>query len=146
MKILLVNDYATATAGAEIMLLMLRDGLRTRGHDVRTFANRAALIPGECFADYTCAGSTTRFQAVSSALNPSAYFSLRRALRDFRPDLVHVKIFLWQLSPAILSLLSRVPAIYHAVTYKAICPLGVKILPGGQQCVNGNRKLHTFGN
>ena len=134
MKILLVNDYATATAGAEIMLLMLRDGLRARGHDVRTFANRAALIPGECFADYTCAGSTTRFQAVSSALNPSAYFSLRRALRDFRPDLVHVKMFLWQLSPAILSLLSRVPAIYHAVTYKAICPLGVKILPGGQQC------------
>ena len=35
MRILLVNDYATATAGAERITLDLRDGLRTRGHDVR---------------------------------------------------------------------------------------------------------------
>ena len=116
------------------MLLMLRDGLRALGHEVRVFASRTPLIPGESFADTTCFGTTTRFQAVSSAFNPSAYFALRSALKDFQPDIVHVKMFLWQLSPSILPLLRDVPAIYHAVTYKAVCPRGSKILPDGRPC------------
>lgn len=134
MKILLVSDYATPTAGCEIMLLMMRDGLRARGHEVRMFANRAALIPGESFADYSCAGTHSRLQALSSTFNPSAYLALRRALNDFQPDIVHVKMFLWQLSPSILPLLADIPSIYHAVTYKSICPNGMKILPDGRQC------------
>ena len=146
MKILLVNDYGTASAGAEIMLLMLRDGLRARGHDVQTFASRATLFSTESFADYTCTGSTTRLQALSSAFNPTAYFALANALRDFRPDLVHVKMFLWQLSPAILPLLHRVPALYHAVTYKSICPSGTKVLPNGQPCRESAGKVcHSAG-
>lgn len=135
MKILLVNDYATPTAGAEIMMLLLRDELRRRGHEVRMFASRAELIPGGAsFADYTCFGTTSRWQVVSSTFNPSAWWALRKALRAFRPDLVHVKMFLWQLSPAILPLLSDVPSLYHAVTYKAVCPLGTKMLPDGSRC------------
>jgi glycosyltransferase involved in cell wall biosynthesis len=134
-KILLVNDYATPTAGAEVMILLLRDELRRRGHDVRTFASRAQLIPGgDSFADYTCFGTTSRWQAVSSTLNPSAWWELRKALRSFRPDLVHVKMFLWQLSPAILPLLRKTPSLYHVVTYKAVCPRGTKILPDGSRC------------
>ena len=134
MKILLINDYATPTAGAEIMLYLLRDGLRRRGHDVRVFASRAQLIPGPMFADYTCFGTNTRFQALSSVLNFSARQALGRALEEFGPDIVHVKMFLWQLSPLILDLLRRVPAIYHIVTYKPICPVGSKMLPGGEAC------------
>src|SRR5260221_68623 len=41
MRILLINDYATPTGGAELMLLMLRDALRRRGHDARIFASSA---------------------------------------------------------------------------------------------------------
>lgn len=134
MKILLVSDYATPTAGCEIMLLMLRDGLRARGHEVKVFASRAVLIPGEFFADYSCAGTTSRLQALSSSFNLSAYLSMRKALEDFQPDLVHVKMFLWQISPSILPLLGKFPSIYHAVTYKSICPNGMKILPDGSQC------------
>ena len=46
MRILLVNDYATPTAGAERITRDLRDGLRARGHEVRVFASRAQLIAG----------------------------------------------------------------------------------------------------
>ena len=134
MKILLVNDYATPTAGAEIMLLVYRDGLRARGHDVRVFASRAELIPGPSFADYTCFGTTSRLQALNSALNLSARVQLAKVLKEFQPDVVHVKMFLWQLSPLILSLLKDVPAVYQIVTYKAICPNGKKLLPDGSVC------------
>jgi glycosyltransferase involved in cell wall biosynthesis len=134
MRVLLVNDYASPTAGAEVMVLLLRDELRRRGHDVRVFASRVQLIAGESFADYTCYGSRTRWQAVSSTWNTSARWTLRKVLRTFRPDVVHIKMFLWQLSPAILSLLRDTPTVYNVVTYKAVCPRGSKMLPDGSRC------------
>ncbi len=134
MRVLLVNDYATPTAGAELMTLTLRDGLRARGHDARVFASRAQLIPGDSFADYACFGTTGRLQPLVELGNPSAYRQLRRALAEFRPDVVHVRMFLWQLSPLIMPLLRGVPSLYHVVTYKPICPIGSKLLPDGTPC------------
>jgi len=134
MKILLVNDYATPTAGAEISAKMLLDGLRTRGHKVRFFSSRAELVPGASYADDLCFGTNSRFQVISSTLNFSARRSLIRVLDEFRPDVVHVKMFLWQLSPLILGPLYDYPSIYHAVVYKPICPTGWKMLPNGRRC------------
>lgn len=130
----MINDYATPTAGAEVMILLLRDELRRRGHDVRVFASRAQLIQGDSFADYTCFGTTSRWQVISSTFNVSAWWNLRRALRAFRPEIVHVKMFLWQLSPAILPLLRNTPSFYQIVTYKPVCPRGSKMLPDGSRC------------
>jgi len=43
-------------------------------------------------------------------------------------------MFLWQLSPAILPVLRGVPAVYWAITYKPVCPTGLKWLPSGAAC------------
>ena len=134
MKILLVNDYATPTAGAERLTLAMRDGLRARGHQVRVFASAAQLIPGESFADATCYGTNTRLQTLTSTVNLSAARALEREIRDFAPDVVHVQMFLWQLSPAILPVLRRVPSVYYAMTFKPVCPTGLKWLPSGTAC------------
>jgi glycosyltransferase involved in cell wall biosynthesis len=134
MRILLVNDYATATAGAERVTRDLRDGLRALGHEVRVFASRAQLIAGESFADANCYGTNTRLQTLSSAVNLSAARALARELHDFQPDVVQVHMFLWQLSPAILPVLRDVPAVYWAMTYKPVCPTGLKWLPSGAAC------------
>jgi glycosyltransferase involved in cell wall biosynthesis len=134
MRILLFNDYATATAGAERITLGLRDELRARGHEVRVFASHAQLIAGESFADVTCYGTNTRLQTFTSTVNLSAARALRRELRAFAPDVVQVQMFLWQLSPSILPLLRDVPSVYWAMTFKAVCPTGLKWLPGGAPC------------
>jgi len=134
MRILLVNDYATPTAGAERITLDLRDGFRARGHEVRVFASRAQLIAGETFADATCFGTNSRVQTLTSTVNWSAARALRRELRAFAPDVVQVQMFLWQLSPSILPLLRSVPSVYWAMTFKAVCPTGLKWLPGGAPC------------
>lgn len=100
-------------------------------------ASDATLAGGqESFADYHCRGTTTRAQAVLSAFNPSAAKGLVRALSEFRPDVVHVKMFLWQLSPSILRHLVGRPSVYEIMTYKAICPNGKKILHGGRRCTH----------
>lgn len=134
MRVLLVNDYATPTAGAEISAKMLLDGLRRRGNEVRFFASRAELISGTSYADHLCFGTNSPFQVFSSTLNVSARRALAGVLDEFRPDVVHVKMFLWQLSPLILGPLRDYPSVYHAVVYKPICPTGWKMLPNGTRC------------
>ncbi len=134
MKILLVNDYATLTGGAEVAFLTLRDALRKRGHDVRIFSSSARPTPGESIADEECFGTTSRLRTLLQTVNVSAFWNLRRVLNQFKPDIVHVKLFLTQLSPLILPLLEKIPALYHAVWYRSICPVGTKTLPDGNAC------------
>jgi glycosyltransferase involved in cell wall biosynthesis len=134
MRILLVNDFATPVGGAELLILSLRDGLRRRGHDARLFASSAGRESGESFADYECFGTTSPFRTLLQTANPWAMRRLRKVLAEFQPDVVHVKLFLTQLSPLILPLLRKVPSLYHVAWYRPICPLGTKMLPDGEHC------------
>ena len=135
MKILLVHDIGTATGGAELQMLSLRQGLRDLGHDVRLFSSLATPVSDSDFvADYSCFGTNSLLQVLSQTINPSAYFKLRQILKEFQPDVVHIRMFLWQMSPAILSLLKDIPCIYQTAVYKAICPAGTKVLPDGREC------------
>ena len=130
-----MNDYAVLTGGAETSLAGQRDLLRERGHEMAVFASDAALVGGlQSFANYHCKGTTSKAQTLLSTFNPSAAKVLARALEEFRPEVVHVKMFLWQLSPSILRHLEKRPAIYEIMTYKAICPKGTKTLPDGRRC------------
>ncbi len=136
MKILLLHDKGTATGGAEMQFLALRDDLRALGHDARLLATSATPVPGSSFeADYRCFGTNNqKLQVLTQTANPAAYLALRQILRDFQPDVVHARLFLWQLSPLILPLLRDLPALYQTSMYKAICPVGTKILPDGSPC------------
>lgn len=135
MKILLLNDLGTPTGGAELQMLSLRQGLRDRGHDVRLFSSRAiSVAESQILSDYTCFGTNSLLQVLSQTANPSAYLNLRQVLHEFQPDFVHARMFMWQLSPLILPLLKNVPCLYQTAVYKAICPLGTKLLPDGQSC------------
>jgi glycosyltransferase involved in cell wall biosynthesis len=71
---------------------------------------------------------------VLQAANPFAVWSLRRALSEFRPDIVHVRMFKTQLSPFILPVIRGTPSLYHVGSYQSICPLNTKLLPDGSLC------------
>ena len=134
MRILLLNDTAIPIGGAEQMTLTLRDGLRARGHDARVFTSSASSRQDTGFADYACFGTLSPLRTVNRVMSPSAYLQLRKVLSDFKPDVVHVRMFLTQLSPTILPLLRNVPSLYHATWYETICPTGLKLLPNGAIC------------
>jgi len=136
MKVLLVNDCGTPHGGSDVNMLTIRSELRKRGHDARLFSSSIRL--GSCAqeADYVCFGTETRFRTLVQTVNPWAYFKLRKVLARFKPDVVHVRTFLLQLSPLILPLISRFPSIYHIVLYKAVCPMGNRLLPCGKVCVD----------
>jgi len=134
MRILLVSDYATPSGGAELMVLALRNSLRQRGHDARLLASSARPLNLPSQADYECFGMLSAARGLTQVANPSAYIQLKRVLREFRPDVVHVRLFLSQLSPLILPLLKDVPSIYHVAWYRCICPIGTKMLPSRTAC------------
>lgn len=134
MKILLLNDYGAATGGAEYQILSLREGLRSRGHDARLFASTALYTRGKLVADYYCRGSVSWSQSLLMVANCSAFRQLRRVLAAFRPDVIHLGMFSWQLSPLILPLVQRFPCVYHVQMYNPVCPLGTKMTPDGNLC------------
>ena len=130
MRILMINDYGRPAGGAELQMLALRDGLRARGHAVRLLASDAELVPGHpLLADRAVPGRTDRLQAAAIVANRAAARAVRAELAEYAPDVVHVRMFLWQLSPLILPALRDVPVLYQAAVYKAICPNGMKLLP-----------------
>ena len=134
MKVLLLQDYGVLAGGAERIAVDLRDGLRTRGHQVRLFASTASPIPLDNVADDTCYGTNAWPQRLLQIVNPSAVRQLRALLQRFQPDLVHVRMFLTQLSPAILPLLEGRAAILHVGNQQTICPINTRLLPDGSRC------------
>ena len=134
MKILLINDYGVPAGGAECIVLSLRDELRRRGHDARLFASTAAVAGLPNLADATCHGTTGPLRTPLQCANPWAERALERILADFRPDVVHVNLYLTQLSPLILRALRGTPSVYYAQWYRAVCPLGSRRRPDGQSC------------
>ena len=134
MRILLINDYGTPNGGAELLMFALRDGLRQRGYDARLFSTSAQDGEGNRLSAYDCLGTTSSFRTLLQSYNPWAAKRLKQVLREFQPHIVHIKIFLTQLSPSILSLLQTVPSLYYVSWYRSVCPVWNKILPDGSAC------------
>jgi glycosyltransferase involved in cell wall biosynthesis len=130
--------------GAEIGFRTFQRALGDRGWDVRMFTSDAGA--GQSFADETCFGTTSRLRALVASFNPGSAIALQRVLRRFRPDVVHVKDFLSQLSPSILPVLRGTPCVMHVEWYKAVCPTGTKMLPDGSRCTTApGRVCHRVG-
>jgi glycosyltransferase involved in cell wall biosynthesis len=133
-RVLLVNDYGTPTGGAELQTLRFRDLLRERGHEALMFTSDARPGGVALASDVQCFGTQGPGRKVLQAVNPWAAATLRRVIRRFRPDVVHVRMFLSQLSPLVLRELRDTPTLLHVVNYQLICPLNTKRLPGGTPC------------
>lgn len=134
MRILLISDYATSSGGAEVAILHLRQKLRERGHDARIFSTTARPAGMRVCSEYRCFGTITPLRVLLQTVNPGAFFGLRGVIRSFKPHVVHVHLFLTQLSPLILPLLKNIPSIHHVRWLRPVCPTGSKRMPDGTIC------------
>jgi len=133
MRVLIMNDLGTPTGGAELMTLAISEAMRQRGHETLTLTSDAGNHPDK-FSDVRFFGSTSAFGTLLKVANPFAVRCLRQTLTSFKPDVVHVRMFMTQLSPLILRTLRDVPTLYHAVSHEVLCPTVNKILPDGTLC------------
>lgn len=134
MRILLITDWNRGRGGAEAYALWLRDGLRGAGDEVRLLTSTAGTA-GDGTAEYTALGTESKAaQALLQIANPFAIATVRRAMAEFRPEVVWINMFAHHLSPAAVLALGDVPKVLSVSDYKLICPIGSKLLPDGSLC------------
>jgi glycosyltransferase involved in cell wall biosynthesis len=134
MRVLIVTDWPALEAGTERTVERLREGLSSAGDDVRLLTSSAGSA-ADGSAEYVAYGTDRPTQqALLQLFNPSAYRTIRRAVDEFRPDAVHLNMFLPHLSPAVLHPLAKVPTVIVVHDYKPICPRSTKLLPDGTPC------------
>lgn len=134
MKVLVVTDWPLRYAGTERYVMSLRDGLQNAGHEVGLMTSSIGSRAEGRAAYVARTTDRPRAQALLQIANPSALATMRRALREFDPDAVHVAMFLPYLSPAVLLPLRDRPTTMMVIDFKAVCPAGTKLLPDGRQC------------
>lgn len=136
MRALLITDWMAGSGGAESYVTWVRDGLRAAGDEVRLLTSSAGTA-GDGTADYLAYGTDRLIpQALLQIVNPFAVAAVRRAVRDFHPDVAFVNMFEHHLSPAILGQLREVPTVLTLMDYKCVCPIGTKLLPEGRICAD----------
>lgn len=111
MKILIINNLGTLHGGAEAMIFQLRSNLENDGHTVRVLSG-SEKGSGEKIADasFLTFSPNSFFFRVMYVFNPFALLSLKRELRDFRPDVVHLHT-ISKASPFILAPLKKYPTV-----------------------------------
>ena len=132
MKILLVNDHARVTGGADVHCFDLDRLLRERGHEIQFLStshpenvvDRGAFVPqivDRASRDSLDPADAARVFAMA-CWNRNAAAATRRIIADFKPDLVHAHKLYPQLSVAPLVIAARrsVPIVQTAHDYEFV--------------------------
>ncbi len=144
MRILFCNKYNFPFSGTEVYLFELMDLLRSRGHEVALFSMADPRGEPTSYDDHfvphldfkTPSGTWSKLQHAAHAIySTDARRRLRSMLRDFRPDVAHVRNIYHHLSPSILWELKaqRVPVLYHINDFKLLCP-SYNMVSQGEAC------------
>ena len=132
MKILLVNKYLYRKGGAETYFIKLGEYLKSLGNEVEYFGmEHEGRCVGNSVNAYT---SDMDFHGGSKLANltypiktiysKEARKKIRLVLDDFKPDVVHLNNFNYQLTPSIIYEIKKhnIPIVYTAHDVQLVCP------------------------
>ena len=134
MRVLIVTDWNRGQGGAEAYIGWLRQGLKDAGDEVRLLTSSAGTA-ADGTADYVAYGTErVAAQVFLQVANPFAVRTIRRAVRQFRPEVAFVNMFAHHLSPTIFHSLGDTPIVLAVSDYKCVCPIGSKLRPDNSVC------------
>ena len=111
MKVLRIISAGYVAGGAENGVVKIHSYLLNRGHSIRIIASD--LGPDkEHFNDYTfkSINSSNPFTLVFFLFNPYSFNVLRKVLKEYKPDVVHLHT-INQVTPSVLFLLKKYPTV-----------------------------------
>ncbi len=144
MRILFCNKYNFAFSGTEMYLFELMELLRAHGHEVALFSMsdpRGQPTPYDAhFVPHVDFKSEPGFWRRARHLPRAIYSSearqkIRGMIREFRPDVAHVRNIYHHLTPSILWELKAhgIPVLYHLNDFKLLCP-SYNMVSKGEVC------------
>ena len=110
MKILMVNKFLYPNGGSETYIFKLGDYLKSRGHEIQYFGMEHE---GRCVGNHANAYTSDMDFHGGSKLSKLAYpiktiystearKKIRLVLDDFKPDVVHLNNFTYQITPSVI--------------------------------------------
>ena len=150
MKILIVNKFLYPYGGSETYIFTLGRQLCSMGHEVQYFGmEHECRVVGNHMESYTSnmdfhgGGLQKLLYPFRIIYSREARKKIRIVLDDFKPDVVHLNNFNFQITPSVIYEIKkwekgagrRVPIIYTAHDYQWICPNHMLMIPeNGRLC------------
>ncbi|MCC8161145.1 MAG: glycosyltransferase family 4 protein [Oscillospiraceae bacterium] len=131
MRILFVNKYLYQRGGAETYMLKLGEYMRSVGHEVQYFGMEDEKnIVGNSVGAYTdnidFHKSSVKYITYPFTViySKKAAEKIRAVIEDFKPDIVHMNNFNYQLTPSIIYEIKKhnIPIVYTAHDAQLVCP------------------------
>ncbi|WP_026494390.1 glycosyltransferase [Butyrivibrio sp. WCD3002] len=138
MKVLMVNKFLYPNGGSETYIFKLGDALMGKGHEVQYFgmehegrcvANRVDAYTSDM--DFHNASKLVKLTyPLKTIYSKEAREKIRLVLDDFKPDVVHLNNFNYQLTPSIILEIvkwrkesgHKCRIVYTAHDYQLVCP------------------------
>lgn len=144
MRILYCNKYNYPFSGTEVYLFEAMHLMRARGHETAMFSMQDARGDETAYdryfvqpIDFKMNGGVWRKakQAAHAIYSVEAREKIRAIIREFRPDVAHVRNIYHHLSPSILWELKAqgIPVVYHVNDFKLLCP-SYNMVSQGRAC------------
>lgn len=157
MRILYCNKYNYPFSGTEVYLFEAMQLMRSRGHETALFSMQDSRGGVTLYDRHfvrpvnfkTSRGVWQKARHAAHAIySIEARKKIRAMIRDFRPDVAHVRNIYHHLSPSILWELKAqgVPVVYHVNDFKVLCP-SYNMVSQGQACeaCKGGTFWHAMG-
>ena len=158
MKVLMVNKFLYPNGGSETYMFKLGEYLETQGHQVEYFGmEHEGRCVGNSVSSYTTDMDFHEGSKLSKITYPlktiyskDARKKIRLVLDDFKPDVVHINNFNYQLTPSIIlevrkwekQTKHKVKIIFTAHDYQLVCPNHMMNNPAThkncEKCVGGH--------
>lgn len=131
MKILMVNKFLYPNGGSETYIFELGKELARQGHQVEYFGmeheNRIAGNHAESYTanmDFHTGKLQKLLYPFRIIYSSEARKKIRAVLDDFKPDIVHLNNFNYQLTPSIIYEIKahKIPIVFTAHDYQIVCP------------------------
>jgi len=144
MRILYCNKYNYPFSGTEVHLFELMELARSHGHEVALFAMADPrgsptpydrhFVPHIDFKQDSGLWQKLR-RAGHLIYSLEARRRIRAMIKEFRPDVAHVRNIYHHVSPSILWVLKaqNIPVVYHLNDFKLLCP-SYNLLSKGEIC------------
>jgi len=144
MRVLFCNKYNFPFSGTEVYLFELMHLLHSRGHEVALFSMTDSrgeattydehFVPAINFKE-ECGLWEKGKRAAHAIYSTEARRKLRAMMREFQPDVAHVRNIYHHLSPSILWELREqdIPVLYHLNDFKLLCP-SYNMVARGESC------------
>lgn len=150
MKVLIVNKFLFPNGGSETYIFEIGKQLQKMGHEVQYFGmEHAGRIVGNHAESYTSDmdfhgnGLKKLIYPFKIIYSTEAREKIRTVLEDFKPDVVHLNNFNFQITPSVIyeirkwqkSIGKKIPIIFTAHDYQWVCPNHMMLIPStGELC------------